>query len=99
MIQYTRVGSHTLDDTMIVNVSDDINLAISGLFACAKYSVTVAAVNANGTGPFSNPMVATSGEDSELNYTAKYLCIYHRKTYSKNKLVRNVSILLAKLLE
>ena len=99
MIQYTRVGSHTSDDTMIVNVPDDIKLSISGLFACAKYSVTLAAVNANGTGPFSNPIVAISGEDSELKYTAKYLCIYHRKTYSKNTLVRDASILLAKLLE
>ena len=71
VIQYTRVGSHTSDDTMIVNVPDDTNLVIPGLFACAEYSVTVAAVNANGTGPFSKPVVETSGEDGELNYTAK----------------------------
>ena len=45
---------------------------ISGLFACAEYSVTVAAVNAKGTGPFSKPLVASPGEDSKLNF---YLCI------------------------
>ena len=40
---------------------------IAGLFASVKYSVTVAAVNVKGTGPFSNLVQATSGEDSELN--------------------------------
>ena len=49
---------------MIVNVPD-ITLSISGLFARAKYSVKVAAVNANGTGPFSKSKVGTSGEDGE----------------------------------
>ena len=60
MIQYARVGS---DDDMIVNVSGVTTLTISGLFACVEYSVTMAAVNANGTGPFSKSVIATSGED------------------------------------
>ena len=64
VIQYARVGS---DDKMIMNVPNVTELIISGLFACAQYSVTVAAVNVNGTGPFSIPVVATSGEDSKLN--------------------------------
>ena len=64
VIQYARVGS---DDNMVVNILD-ISLALSGLFACAEYSVTVAAVNVNGTGPFSKPVLATSGEYGELNY-------------------------------
>ena len=65
VIQYARVGS---DDNMIMNVSNGTTSeTISGLFACVKYSVTVAAVNAKGTGPFSNPVLANSGEDSELN--------------------------------
>ena len=67
LIQYAKVGS---DDNMIVNVPNDTattTLTISGLYACVEYSVTVAAVNANGTGPFSKPVVATSGEDGELN--------------------------------
>ena len=62
MIQYARVGS---DDKMIVNVPNETSLTISGLFAYAEYSVTMAAVNAKGTGPFSKPAVQTSGEDSE----------------------------------
>ena len=64
VIQYARVGS---DDNMIVNVLNGTTLTMSGLFACVEYSVTVAAVNANGIGPFSNPVHITSGEDSELN--------------------------------
>ena len=70
VIQYARVGS---DDDMIVNVSDVTTLTISGLFACVIYAVRVAAVNANGTGPFSKSVVATSGEDSELNLIHKYV--------------------------
>ena len=57
---------HHIDD-MIVNVSSGTTFTISGLFACVEYSVTVAAVNDNGTGPFSKPVIETSGEDSELN--------------------------------
>ena len=79
VIQYGRVG---LDDKMIENVpSGTTSTTMSGLHACAEYSVTVAAVNANGPGPFSNPVVATSGEDSELNklctymYIINYVCI------------------------
>ena len=53
-----------------MNVPNDTTLTISGLFACAEYSVIVAAVNANGTGPFSKSIIETSGEDSELNYLA-----------------------------
>ena len=71
VIQYARVGSN---DNMIVNAANGTFFTISGLHACAEYSVTVAAVNANGTGPFSESVVATSGEDSELNYVGSY---YH----------------------
>ena len=63
VIQYARVKS---DDMMIMNVPNGTMLRISGLVACAEYSVTVAAVNSNGTGPFSKPVLETSGEDSEL---------------------------------
>ena len=65
VIQCAKVGS---DDKMIMNVSNDIEHAIPGLFAYAEYSITIAAVNAKGTGPFSKPVIAISGEDSELNY-------------------------------
>ena len=49
------------------NVNSRTTDTISGLVAYVDYSVTVAAVNGNGTGPFSNAVVRRSGEDSELN--------------------------------
>ena len=52
---------------MIMNVPNDTKLTIAGLFAYVEYSVKVAAVNANGTGPFGKPVIAISGENSELN--------------------------------
>ena len=65
VIQYARVGKDI--DDMIVNVPNDTTFTITGLYANAGYKVTVAAVNANGTGPFSKYVEATSGEDSELS--------------------------------
>ena len=59
-----------------MNIPNDTTLTISGLFAYVEYSVTVAAVNDNGTGPFSKPVVATSGEDSKLNYITVCLITY-----------------------
>jgi len=38
---------------------------IPGLVAFTNYSVEVAAVNVNGTGPFSDPVYGLSGQDSE----------------------------------
>ena len=64
IIQYTRVGP---GDMMSVTVNSGTVQRISGLVAFVDYSVTVAAVNVNGTGPPSNPVVQKSGEDSELN--------------------------------
>ena len=69
VIQYTRVGSN---DTMSENVNSATTHAISGLSAYVNYSVIVAAVNVNGTGPFSNPVVKISGEDGESN---KAVCL------------------------
>ena len=62
MIQYSRGGTSD-----IMNVNSGTTHTISGLVAYVDYSVTVAAVNVNGTGPFSNPVVQRSGEDSKLN--------------------------------
>ena len=70
VMQYTRIGS---DDEMLLNIPINTTLIISGLFGYTEYSVTMAAVNANGTGPFSKPVIATSGEDSELNYITSHL--------------------------
>ena len=64
MIQYNRDGTSIM---MSANVNSGTTDTISGLVAYVDYSVTVAAVNGNGTGPFSNAVVRRSGEDSELN--------------------------------
>ena len=65
VIQYTRVGS---SDMMSVNVTSGTTHTISGLVAYVDYSVRVAAMNVNGTGPFSDPpVVGKSGESSKLN--------------------------------
>ena len=83
VIQYTRVGS---SDMMSVNVNSGTTYTISGLPVLTEYSVRVAAVNVDGTGPFSNPMIERSGEDSELmlyihkiSYSPNFLVIYLRK--------------------
>ena len=61
VIRYTRDGTSDM-----MNVNSGTTHTISGLVAFVDYSVTVAAVNVNGTGPFSNPVVEKSGKDSEL---------------------------------
>ena len=63
VIQYTRVGS---SDMMSVTVTSGTTRTISGLVAYVDYSVTVAAMTVNGTGPFSSPVAGRSGEDSKL---------------------------------
>ena len=66
VIQYTRIGS---SDMMSVNVTSGTTHTISGLVAYVNYSVIVAAMTVNGTGPFNDPPVlGRSGEDSDLNY-------------------------------
>ena len=65
VIQYTRVGS---SDMMSINVTSGTTHIISGLVAYVNYSVIMAAMTVNGTGPFSDPpVVGRSGEDGELN--------------------------------
>ena len=61
-IQYTRVA---LSDVMSKNVNSGTTHTISGLLAYVNYSVIVAVVNVNGTGPFSNAVIVRSGEDGE----------------------------------
>ena len=70
MIQYTRAGT---GDMMSVNVSSGTTETISGLVAYVMYSVRVAAVNVNGTGVFSDPMMQLSGQDSEFSYCIKVI--------------------------
>ena len=64
VIQYIKDGTQDIIKD-IKNINGTTH-TISGLVACTKYSVKVAAVNDDGTGPFSEPVVETSGEDSEF---------------------------------
>ena len=63
VINYTRVETSNMM-SVTVNIGTT-QRTISGLVAYVDYSVTVAAVNVNGTGNFSNPVVGRSGEDGE----------------------------------
>ena len=66
VIQYTRVGT---SDTLSMNANSGTTHTISGLVAYVNYSVIVAAMTVNGTGPFSDPpVVGRSGEDGELGF-------------------------------
>ena len=69
VIQYARVGSQIVTRE---TVTSGTTHTISGLLAHVDYSVTVAAVNINGTGRFSSPVVQRSGQNSELNVIIKY---------------------------
>ena len=67
MINYTQDGSSNM---MSMSVTGEISgttvITISGLVAYVNYSVIVAAMTVNGTGPFSDPpVVGRSGEDGE----------------------------------
>ena len=76
MIQYTRVESSVM---MSVNVSSGTRqTTIPELTAYVMYSVRVAAMNVNGTGTFSDPMMQLSGQDSEL---IKYIVIVTIKLF------------------
>ena len=73
VIQYTRVGSN---DMMSMNVASGTTHTISGLVAYVNYSMIVAAMTVNGTGPFSDPpVIGRSGEDGELA-TLLVVCFY-----------------------
>ena len=65
VIRYTRVGSG-VSQIITVNGSSAglLTSVIPGLVAFTNYSVEVAAVNVNGTGPFSDPVTGLSGQDS-----------------------------------
>ena len=64
VIQYTRVGSSDLF-TMTVN-GETTQGTLSGLVAYVNYSVTVAAMNVNGT-VVSNALITRSGQNGKLN--------------------------------
>ena len=74
VIQYTRVGSNV---KTIENVTSKVTYTISGLDAYVNYSVMVAALNTNGSGPFSDPVVGRSGDNGKwlANKLASYVVI------------------------
>ena len=61
VIRYTRVGSMGAITT-IETVTNNITYTVSGLVAHVDYSVMVAALNVNGSGPFSGPVIGRSGD-------------------------------------
>jgi len=66
VIRYTRADG--VSQMITVDGDDRPGLhtsLITGLQAATIYTIEVAAVNINGTGPFSDPVIALSGDDSE----------------------------------
>ena len=65
-IRYTIVDT---GETQVMNVNgsdEDSQISeMQELVAFTNYSIEVAAVNVNGTGPFSNAVTGLSGEDSK----------------------------------
>ena len=64
VIQYIKDGSQDMIKD-IKNISG-ITHTISGLVPCTKYSVKVAALNVDRTGPFSEAVIEISGEDGNI---------------------------------
>ena len=63
VIIYTEIEGNVVRS---VTVNSGTRYILSGLFPYVDYSVIVAAININGTGPFNNPVIGRSGEDSKL---------------------------------
>ena len=66
VIQYIKDGSQDMIKD-IKNISGTTH-TISGLVPYTKYSVKVAAINGDRTGPLSEPMIEISGEDGKFNF-------------------------------
>ena len=65
VIRYSRVGSNvTMDDI----VTSRHIYTITELLPFVNYSVEIAAINVNGTGPFSDPVVELSGHEGKGIY-------------------------------
>ena len=64
VIEYTRVET---SDIMIETVTYETSYYLSVLVPFVVYSVRVAAITVNGTGPFSDAVVQTSGQDSKFS--------------------------------
>jgi len=62
IIRYTLVRSN---ETMYETITNGTRYILSGLFPFANYSVEVAAMTINGTGPFSDPVFELSGHEGK----------------------------------
>ena len=69
---YSISGSN---NTILRSASDKLAVTLVDLIPFANYSIEVAAVNVNGTGPFSTPVYMRTDDDSKWMY---------RHTYSLN---------------
>ena len=67
VVRYTRVGSNMSQTTTVNETSNGKfhTSVIPGLMAFTNYSVEVAAVNVNGTGPFNDAVYGLSGQNSK----------------------------------
>ena len=72
VIHYAKVGSV---ETREVNVTSGTTHTISGLDASVDYSVIVAAMDNNGTGHFSDPVIGRLGDKGELMSAISYICM------------------------
>ena len=61
VILYSRVGSNVIDDI----ITSRSTYTITELFPFVNYSVEIAAMNVNGTGPFSDPVIELSGDEGK----------------------------------
>ena len=73
VIQYNKDGSR--DMIKDIKYISGTTHTILGLVPCTKYSVKVAAINGDRTGPFSEAVVETSGEDGNLLFHVQS-CMY-----------------------
>ena len=62
VIRYSRVGSNVTMNEIVTSTRIYI---IVELYPFVNYSVQIAAVNVNGTGPYSDPVVELSGHEGE----------------------------------
>ena len=66
VIRYTGVGSNVTMDEI---VNSRHTYTIVELLPFVNYSVEMAAINVNGTGPFSDPVVQLSGHEGKEFYS------------------------------
>ena len=62
VIRYSRVGSNVTMDEIVTSGS---TYTITKVLPFVNYSVDIAAMNVNGTGPYSDPVIELSGHESK----------------------------------